>query len=121
MRWCRSKRRLDRSLDRYVGVDRSLIRRVGGVDRSLFVDRNLFRRLRGVDRSDFRRVLGVDQSLFRFRCLVDRSLDRLNCVGVEWIGAWLRRAWIVVRRCGWFRLARCVGRSSEGLTEAVRV
>ena len=47
--------------------------------------------------------------------------DRLNCVGVEWIGAWLRRAWIVVRRCGWFRLARCVGRSSEGLTEAVCV
>ena len=28
---------------------------------------------------------------------------------------------IVVRRCGSFRLARCVGRSSEGLTEAVRV
>ena len=97
---------------------------MGGVDRSLFVDQNLFRRLRGVDRSDFRRVLGVDRSLFRFRCGVDRSLDRLNCVGVEWIGAWLRRlrrAWIVVRRCGWFRLARCVGRSSEGLTEAVRV
>ena len=43
------------------------------------------------------------------------SLDR------ERIGAWLRRAWIVVRRCGWFPLARCVGRSSEGLTEAVCV
>ena len=28
---------------------------------------------------------------------------------------------IVVRQCGSFRLARCVGRSSEGLTEAVRV
>ena len=28
---------------------------------------------------------------------------------------------IVVRRCGSFRLAWCVGRSSEGLTEAVRV
>ena len=28
---------------------------------------------------------------------------------------------IVVRRCGSFRLARCVGQSSEGLTEAVRV
>ena len=47
MRWCRSERRLDRSLDRSVrGVDRSLIRRVGGVDRSLFVDQNLFRRPR---------------------------------------------------------------------------
>ena len=96
-------------------MDRSDFRRVLGVDRSL--DREWI----GVDRSDFRRVLGVDRSLFRFRCGVDRSFDRLNCVGVEWIGAWLRRAWIVVRRCGWFRLARCVGRSSEGLTEAVRV
>ena len=43
------------------------------------------------------------------RCGVDRSLARL------------RRAWIVVRRCGSFRLARCVGRSSEGLREAVHV
>ena len=78
-------------------------RRVLGVDRSL--DRERI----GVDRSDFRRVLGVD-----------RSLDRLKCVDVKWIRAWLRRlrrAWIVVRRCGWFRLARCVDRSSEGLTE----
>ena len=104
-----------------------------------------------MDRSDFRNSLGVDRSLFRFRCGVDRSLDRerigvdrsdfrrvrrawivsgsewigawLRRVvsGSEWIGAWLRRAWIVVRRCGWFPLARCVGRSSEGLTEAVRV
>ena len=125
VRWRRSERRLDRSLDRSVrGVDRSLIRRVGGVDRSLFVDRNLFCRLRGVDRSDFLRVLGVDRSLFRRLCGVDRSLDRLKCVGVEWIGAWLRRlrrAWIVVRRCGSFRLARCVGRSSEALRDAVRV
>ena len=113
VRWCRSERRLDRSLDSYVrGVDQSLIRRVGGVDRSLFVDRNLFCRMRGVDRSDFLRVLGVDRSLFRRLCGVDRSLDRLKCVGVEWIGAWLHRAWIVVRRCGSFRLARCVGRSS---------
>ena len=106
------------------GVDRSLIRRVRGVDRSLFVDRNLFRRVRGVDWSLFRRVLGVDRSLFRRLCGVDRRLDRLKCVGVEWIGAWLRRlrrAWIVVHRCGSFCLARCVGRSSQALREVVRV
>ena len=72
----------------------------------------LFRSVRGVDQSLFRRVLGVDRSLFRRLRGVDRSLDRLN--------VWqrrLRRAWIMVRRCGSFRLAR----SSQALREVVRV
>ena len=47
---------------------------------------------------------------------MDRSLDRSNV----WLCR-LRRAWIVVRRCGLFRLAWCVGRSSQALREAVRV
>ena len=89
VRWCKSERRLDQSLDRFV---------------------------RGVDRSLFRRVCGVDRSLFRWVRGVDRSLDRSNV----WLCR-LRRAWIVVRRCGSFCLARCVGRSSQALREAVHV
>ena len=58
----------------------------------------------------------LDQSLDRFVRGVDRSLDRSNV----WLCR-LRRAWIVVRRCGSFCLARCVGRSSQALREAVHV
>ena len=106
MRWCRSECRLDQCLDCSVrGVDQSLFRRVRGVDWSLFMDRSLFRRVHGVDRSLFRQLRGLD-----------RSLDISNV----WLRR-LRRAWIVVRRCGSFRLARCVGRSSEALRDAVRV
>ena len=75
-------------------LDWSLDRSVRGVDRSLFVDWSLFRRVHGVD----------------------RSLDRSNVLLRR-----LCRAWIVVRRCGLFRLAWCVGRSSQALREAVCV
>ena len=103
-------------------MDRSLFRFRCGVDRSL--DRERI----GVDRSDFRRVRrawivsGSEWIGAWLRRVVSgsewigASLHRVVS-GSEWNGAWLRRAWIVVRRCGWFRLARCVDRSSEGLTE----
>ena len=67
------------------------------------------------------------RSMLRARSARSRSRSRRSAsiaiIGISEIGTVLvtDEIAIVVRRCGSFRLARCVGRSSEALREAVRV